>query len=73
MSLASFFATCRYRHAEQSFGYMQFDADEGGFVVPMPASLVKRANSVVLLGLLTLYGSAPVISRLTLKRIEERD
>lgn len=45
-SLAPSFHSCKYRHANHSTGYTQFGAHEGGFIVRLPASLVKKASSV---------------------------
>lgn len=37
MSLASFFAACKYEPADHSFGYTQSDTHKGAFNVPFPA------------------------------------
>lgn len=71
MFLVSFLATCKYEHAEHSFGYTQFDTREGDFIVPFPTSLVKEASNAWLAMLITLCGSDPVMSPLALKRSAE--
>lgn len=45
MLLASFLSACDYGHANHSFGYLQFEGHDGGFIVPRPVSLVERAGN----------------------------
>lgn len=70
---ASFFAACKYGHADNSFGYTQFDVHEKGFIIPLPASLMKGASKICLSRLITLYGSDPDLSFLELERSSQID
>lgn len=51
---SAFFAAWKYGLAEHSFGYAQFDAHEGGFIVTFPTSLMEDGTSVGLTRLLSL-------------------
>lgn len=42
MFLAWFFSACKYGHADHPFGYTQYDAYDGGFIVPLPTFFDKR-------------------------------
>lgn len=62
--LALFFAAYRYGYADHSFGFMQFCAHERGFIVPLPASVVKEASSVGISRFIMLCVSDSVLSLL---------
>lgn len=70
---ASYLVSCKYRHAERSFGYKQFDVHEGVFNVRFPESLMENASFVRLANLTTFGGSDPGIILLALKQSTEVD
>lgn len=55
------------------FGYTWFDAHEGEFIVPLPASVAEESSNTGLAKLITLCSSDPVQSFLLLKRSSEDD
>lgn len=69
MFLASFFAACTYSHGDHSFGCSQIHAHDGGFIVPLLATLVEEASYMGLARLITLCRSNPVKSLIALKRV----
>lgn len=73
MFIASFIAAYKYGNAKPSFGYAPFNAHEGGFILPFPASLMEATSSVGFTILLPLSGSDLAMSLLVLKRSDEID
>lgn len=73
MSIALVSAAYKYGHAEHFFRVTQFDANEGGFIVPFPASFMEKASSVGLSRRITLRGADSVMCLLALKRSVEID
>lgn len=71
MSFASLFTACEYVHVKYSSRYTQFDTHGGGIILPFLASLMEEDSNVVLASLITLSGSNPVISLLSLKKSAE--
>lgn len=71
MCFASLFTAFKYGHAEHSFEYPQFDALEGGLIVPFTASLMEKASIVGLARVLTLCDFYSVLSSLAIKRSTE--
>lgn len=59
---------CKYGHIQHSFGCGQFDAHEGVFIVPFPASLIEDNSTVGLVRLLIFCGFDPVMSLLAFTR-----
>lgn len=55
-------AACKYGHGEQSFGFMQFDALEICFIVPLLEFLTEEPSSVGPTTLTTLCIFSPIIS-----------
>lgn len=73
LCFGSFFAAYKYGHADHLFRYTQFDAPDGGFLVPLSASLVEEDSNVGLAKLITLCRSDFVISLLAFRRRFEVD
>lgn len=73
MFLAPIFVAWKYGHTDHLFGYTQFDAHDGGYIVPLQASSVEEACNVGLARLITLCASDAVLSVLELKRSCEVD
>lgn len=46
MTLEVFFAACRDGHSSHTFGYVEFDFHQGGFVVLLPTGILTDLNIV---------------------------